>query len=148
MIPRGLDRTIPAPEDPPLLVTESGYEAIPKIAVTDCAEFIVRTHGPLPVQLPDHPINADPVAADGVRVTTELYGNVVVHEVLQESPAGVEETEPAPTPAIVIARAGGSGGASRAALSPQHLNSPSLRIAHDEFCPPARLVKVPTGGDV
>jgi hypothetical protein len=57
--------TVPLPVPAPVTVTVVRL----KMALTDCAEFIVTEQAPVPVQAPPQPANAVPAGAAGVRVT-------------------------------------------------------------------------------
>ena len=82
------------------MFTESTPPAT-NVAVTDRAAFIETVHVPVPVQAPDHPLNA--VVDDGVavRVTEPDAAKVCVQGVsfvgpVQLIPIGLELTEPSP----------------------------------------------------
>ena len=65
LIPAGLLVTVPEPAT----VTLVAKEAVSKLALTNCTEFIVTVHDPVPVQAPLHPVKVDPAAATAFSVT-------------------------------------------------------------------------------
>ncbi len=67
-IPAGKLLTLPVAG--PTTVTVNGTTGT-KVAVTDCAEFMVTLQAPIPAQEAAlQPANPDPAAGDAVRVTT------------------------------------------------------------------------------
>jgi hypothetical protein len=68
LIPAGALLTDPLPV--PARVTFTGKVAGMKMALTDCAEFMVTEQAPVPAQAPAQPANTDPAAAVGVSATT------------------------------------------------------------------------------
>jgi len=94
LIPAGLLVTVPEP----LKVTVRGSVITPKVAVTDCAAFMVTAHVPVPLQpAPRHPVNVDPEAGVAVSVRV-LLANVAEQAVPQLIPAGLLVTLPVPDP--------------------------------------------------
>jgi hypothetical protein len=67
LIPAGALETEPDPV--PARVTFTGKAAGMKLALTDCAEFMVTEQAPVPEHAPPQPLNTDPALAVGVRVT-------------------------------------------------------------------------------
>jgi len=72
-----------------------------KVAVTDCAAFIVTVQLPVPVQAPLHPAKLDPVAALATKVTLVPLGKFALQVPGQLMPVGVLATVPDPLPANV-----------------------------------------------
>ena len=60
-----LPDTVPVPVPDPVTVTVVGL----KVAITDCAEFMVTEHAPVPLQLPLQPAKADPADEVGLSAT-------------------------------------------------------------------------------
>jgi hypothetical protein len=71
------------------------------VAVTAAAAFIVTVHGPVPVQAPLQPVNADPAFGVAVSVTTVPLTKSALHVAPQLIPAGLLVTVPVPAPARV-----------------------------------------------
>lgn len=72
-----------------------------KLALTLRAADMLTTHAPVPVQAPLQPLNVDPTAARGVKVTVELIGMEALHTLPQSMPLGVDNTCPAPVPDLL-----------------------------------------------
>jgi hypothetical protein len=69
LIPAGALETEPDPV--PARVTFTGKAAGMKLALTDCAEFMVTEQAPVPVQAPDQPANTEaPELGAAVKATT------------------------------------------------------------------------------
>src|SRR5437588_935720 len=104
LIPAGLLVTVPLPV--PAFVTVKGKVVglVVKVAVTDCAAFIVTTQLPLPLHAPVHPVKVEPVVAVGVSVTCVPLLKLAVHVVPQLIPAGLLVTVPVPVPAFVTVK--------------------------------------------
>lgn len=81
----------------PEIVTLSGYVGT-KVAVTARDWFVVTRHDPTPLQAPDQPVKAYPVAGVALRVTvvTLLKVWLQVPDEQAMSGAGVECTLPLP----------------------------------------------------
>jgi hypothetical protein len=73
------------------------------VAVTAAAALIVTVHGPVPVQAPLHPVNAEPALGVAVSVTTVPLTKSALHVAPQSIPAGLLVTVPAPVPARLTA---------------------------------------------
>lgn len=69
-----------------------------KLAVTLCADDIVTTHVPVPVQAPDQPLKSESAAATGVRLTRLPWVKGAEQVAPHERPAGDEVTVPVPVP--------------------------------------------------
>ncbi len=63
-------KAVPAVADEGALTAKWVAVARLKVAVTDCAAFIVTEHAPVPLQAPLQPANTDPAAAVAVSETT------------------------------------------------------------------------------
>jgi hypothetical protein len=98
LIPVGELVTVPVPVPAKATVSTVGTETA-KFAVTDVLVPRVTTHGPRPAQAPLHPVNAEPEAGVGVKVTCVPLANMKVHAVPQSIPAGELVTAPEPFPA-------------------------------------------------
>src|SRR5215813_2635006 len=61
---------------------------------------MLKTHAPVPEQLPPHPAKAEPEPAAAVRVTLVEGAKEALHVEPQSIPAGVLVTEPEPVPAF------------------------------------------------
>ena len=72
-----------------------------KPAVTDLATVIETTHAPVPLQAPDHPVNAALSAGAAVNVTDVPGSYDSEQSGPQLMPAGVLSTVPAPFPVFV-----------------------------------------------
>ena len=73
-----------------------------KLAVTDCAAPIVTVQVEAdPLHAPLHAAKLEPVLGAAVKVTTCPDGKLAVQVAPQSTPAGAEETVPAPVPAFV-----------------------------------------------
>jgi len=69
LIPAGAPVTLPLPA--PALLTVSGYDTTPNVAVTVVAPVSGTVHVPVPLQTPPlQPANIDPAAGAAVSVTT------------------------------------------------------------------------------
>jgi hypothetical protein len=68
-MPAGELVTVPPLAPRPALATVSVSEAMPKLAVTEAASFVVTVHVPVPEHAPDQPVKVDPVPGVAVRVT-------------------------------------------------------------------------------
>jgi hypothetical protein len=66
------------------------------VADTDCAAFIVTTQLPAPLHAPPQPLNLQPLAGVGVRVTVVPALKLVLHVEGQLTPAGELVTVPVP----------------------------------------------------
>lgn len=71
-------------------------------ASTEVAAFIVTTHGPVPVQAPDHPVNSELAEGVGVSVTIVPMVKSAVQVLPQLMPVAV--TVPVPVPDLVTVR--------------------------------------------
>jgi hypothetical protein len=72
-----------------------------KVAVTDCAAFIVIVQEPLPEQeAPLQPTKVEPAAAEAVSATDVPAVNALLQFAPQEIPAGLETTVPDPVPVL------------------------------------------------
>jgi hypothetical protein len=100
LIPAGLEVTVPPP--PPDLVT---LRRRINVAVTVRAALMLTTQDPVPVHAPLHPLNTDDAFA-GVAVRVIWVPALKIAEQVdpQLIPAGLEETVPAPKPALVTLR--------------------------------------------
>jgi hypothetical protein len=78
-----------------------------KIALTDCAEFIVTLHAPVPLHAPLHPPKVEPESGVAVKLTTVPLAKLAEHVVPQESPEGILVTVPVPLPLLVTVRVKG-----------------------------------------
>jgi hypothetical protein len=67
-MPDGDDVTVPLPLPPGLTVRAYRFKV--NVAVTDFAASMVTTQAPAPVQAPAQDVKLDPVAAEGVSVTS------------------------------------------------------------------------------
>ena len=104
LIPAGLLVTVPVPV--PAFVTVKGKVVgfVVKVAVTDCAAFMVTTQLPLPLQAPVHPVKDEPVVGVAVNVTCVPLLKLALHVVPQLIPAGLLVTVPVPVPAFVTVK--------------------------------------------
>lgn len=101
--------TVPLPV--PANVTLTGNAVGMKSALTDCAEFIVTVHAPVPAQAPLHPLNTDPAAAVGVSVTAVPLLKSNEHVLPQLMPAGLLVIDPEPAPVRRVVRVNFDGAA-------------------------------------
>jgi hypothetical protein len=86
------------PEVPSVTVTSSTeILSAEKLAVTESAPVIETTHGPVPEQAPDHPVNTEPAAGVAVSVTDDPHEKLAEHVAPQLIPAGELATLPLPT---------------------------------------------------
>ena len=92
------------PEPEPACVTESAKVTTLKVAVTDCAEFMVTLQLPVPEQAPLHPAKVAPAAGVAVNVTTVPPAKFALQVPGQLMPAGVLATVPLPVPAKTMLR--------------------------------------------
>ena len=97
-MPAGLEVTVPAPV--PAFETLSAKVFKVKVAVTLCADDIVTTQLPVPVQAPDQPVKSESAEAVGVRVTRVPWVKDAEHVAPQATPPGEEVTVPVPVPAF------------------------------------------------
>ena len=102
LMPAGVLVTEPVPA--PASVTDSAKVTTLKVAVTDCAEFMVTLQLPVPEQAPLHPAKEDPAAGVAVRVTTVPLAKFALQVPGQLMPVGVLETVPPPFPASTAVR--------------------------------------------
>jgi hypothetical protein len=106
------------PDPVPARVTLTGKAAGMKSALTDCAEFMVTEQAPVPGHAPLQPLNTEPAAGVGVRVTTEPLEKLAAQVVPQLIPAGVLTTDPVPAPDVVtVSVAGGRGAGPNVAVT-------------------------------
>ena len=95
---------------PVLLVNVMALGQVPpvppalNVAVTLRAAVIDNTQFPVPLQLPLHPANVDPLLAVAVSVTDVPFAKFVVHVLPQLIPTGEEVTVPVPVPIFVTLR--------------------------------------------
>src|SRR5271165_111426 len=97
--------SVPCPPRLTLKVDEAALtlkSTVAKVAVTDCAAFIVTEHVLVPVQAPLHPVKAEPAAEVAVSITGPL--NDAEQVVPQLIPAGVLVTVPVPDPLKITVR--------------------------------------------
>ena len=73
-----------------------------KVAVTEASAVRVTLHGPVPLQAPDQPPNAEPVPGAAVNVTAVPVAKLALHVDPQLIPAGELVMVPAPVPPLVI----------------------------------------------
>jgi hypothetical protein len=92
--------TVPLPVPAPVTVTVVRL----KVALTDCAEFMVTEQAPVPVQAPPQPAKADPAGAAGVSVTTVPCVKENVQVPGQLIPAGALVIVPDPVPVVLTVR--------------------------------------------
>ncbi len=93
--------TVPLPVPAPVTVTVVRL----KVALTDCAAFIVTEQAPVPVQALLQPAKADPAGAAGVNVTDVPCVKENVQVPGQLIPAGLLVTVPEPAPAVLTVSA-------------------------------------------
>lgn len=103
LIPPMFEVTVPEPV--PERAAVSRYCAV-KVAVTERAAVIARTHEPVPVHEPDQPENTYPVAAPADRVTVVPVANGAEHTVPQAMPGTFEVTVPVPDFVTLAVNAG------------------------------------------
>jgi hypothetical protein len=72
-------------------------EARANVAVTDLAASIDTTQAPLPLQLPDHPVNVHPGAGEADSPTTAPLANSAEQVAPHAMPPGADVTSPDPT---------------------------------------------------
>jgi hypothetical protein len=94
------------PEPLPENVTDRGKleGTVLKVAVTDCAAFMVTLQAPAPVQAPLQPAKVAPAAAVAVNVTTVPLLKFALQVTGQLMPAGLLLTVPLPVPARLTVR--------------------------------------------
>jgi hypothetical protein len=86
------------PEPLPDKLTDSRKVTVLKVAVTDCAAFILTLQAPVPEHAPLHPAKVDPAAAAAVKVTVVPLLKFALHVTVQLIPEGALVTEPEPLP--------------------------------------------------
>jgi hypothetical protein len=106
--------TVPVDEFPPttlvgFTVSEDSatVELELKVALTDCAEFIVTLHAPVPLQAPPQPAKVEPESGVAAKLTTVPLAKLAEHVVPQEVPEGVLVTVPVPSPLLDTVRVKG-----------------------------------------
>lgn len=116
--------TVPVGEFPPTTLvgfTESEdsatLEVELKVALTDCAEFIVTLQAPVPLQAPPQPANVEPESGVAAKLTTVPLAKLAEHVVPQEIPEGVLVTVPVPLPVFATVRVKGPTFALKFALT-------------------------------
>ena len=73
-----------------------------KVAVTDCADDIVKVHVLVPEQAPLQPVKVDPALGVAVSVTEVPEVNALLVQLAEQlKPEGDDETLPDPVPACV-----------------------------------------------
>ena len=72
-----------------------------KVAVTDCADDIVKVHVLVPEQAPLQPVKVEPALGVAVRVTEVFCANEAEQLAAQFMPEGDDVTVPVPVPAFV-----------------------------------------------
>ena len=103
-IPAGLEVTEPVPV--PLLVTVKAQLTSVKVAVTDCAAFMVTVQVPVPLQPPPlQPVKVEPPEGVAVSVTLVPLVKLALQVLPQLIPAGLEVTVPVPVPLLVTVKA-------------------------------------------
>jgi hypothetical protein len=109
--PAPVSVTVPVDEFPPitvvgLKVTEESatLEVALKLAPTDCAEFIVTLHAPVPLQAPLQPANVEPGSGLVVKLTTVPLSKLARQVEPHEIPEGELVTVPPPVPLLVTVR--------------------------------------------
>jgi hypothetical protein len=91
--------TVPLPV--PAASTVTGNDEGMKLAVTDCAEFMVTEQALVPEQAPPQPLNEEPADAVGVRVTVVPCVNESVQVAPQLITPGELVTVPEPPPLVL-----------------------------------------------
>jgi hypothetical protein len=99
--------TVPVDEFPPTTLVgftdkedSATLEVELKVALTDCAEFIVTLQAPVPLQAPPQPANVEPESGVATKLTTVPLAKLAEHVVPQEIPEGVLVTVPVPVPLL------------------------------------------------
>ena len=103
--------TVPVDEFPPTTLVgfkesedSATLEVELNVALTDCAEFIVTLHAPVPLQAPPQPAKVEPESGVAARLTTVPLAKLAEQVVPQEIPEGVLVTVPAPFPLLDTVR--------------------------------------------
>jgi hypothetical protein len=103
--------TVPVDELPPTTLVgftdkedSATVEVELKVALTDCAEFIVTLHAPVPLQAPPQPANVEPESGVAAKLTTVPLAKLAEHVVPQEIPEGVLVIAPVPVPFLDTVR--------------------------------------------
>lgn len=103
--------TVPVEEFPPTTLVgftdkedSATVEVELKVALTDCAEFIVTLQAPVPLQAPPQPANVEPQSGAAAKLTTVPLAKLAEHVVPQEIPEGVLVTAPVPVPLLDTVR--------------------------------------------
>jgi hypothetical protein len=98
LIPEGA--LVTEPEPLPATVTDSWKLEVTvlKVAVTDCAAFILTLQAPVPEHAPLHPAKVDPAFAVAVKATVVPLLKFALHVTVQLIPEGALVTEPEPLP--------------------------------------------------
>jgi hypothetical protein len=104
--------TVPVEEFPPTTLVgftdkEDSATVELKVALTDCAEFIVTLQAPVPLQAPPQPANVEPESGVAAKLTTVPLAKLAEHVVPQEIPEGVLVTAPVPVPLLDTVRVKG-----------------------------------------
>jgi hypothetical protein len=106
--------TVPVDEFPPTTLggfTVSADSATVElelnVALTDCAEFIVTLHAPVPLHAPPQPAKVEPESGVAAKLTTVPLAKLAEHVVPQEIPEGVLVTVPVPLPLLDTVRVKG-----------------------------------------
>ncbi len=105
----------------------------------------MTAHVAVPLQpAPDQPANVDPAAGVAVSVTAEPSSNGPAQVAPQSRPAGAEETEPAPLPALATLSVNGSPSTRNAnRFSPPVEPAPRIRRSP---CTASASAEAPPGG--
>src|SRR5262245_30067709 len=98
-MPLGDDVMVPPAAPAPAFTTLSTYVCNVNVAVTVVALLSGRTHPPVPVQPPLHPVNVEPTAGAAVSVIAVPMLYDEVHADPQLIPVGTDVTAPVPLPA-------------------------------------------------
>jgi hypothetical protein len=88
----------------PVVDVESVKVLIANVACTDCAEFIVMLHVPVPVHAPVHPVNVLDTSGTAVNCTVVPEPNdddAVEQPIKQLIPDGDDVTFPVPVPSLL-----------------------------------------------
>jgi len=100
----GLISTLPALVDPRRTTTRANCcDGAVKVAVTVVSAVSVSMQGPVPLQLPLHPVKVDPESGSAVRVSAVPWFRTCEQLPAQEIPVGLV-TAPLPVPAFVMVR--------------------------------------------
>jgi hypothetical protein len=145
LMPAGVLLTVPVPV--PAKVTLIGKAFGTKSASTVWAEFRVTEQAPVPEQAPLQPLNTEPAAGVGVRVTTEPLEKIAAQVAPQLIPAGALTTDPVPAPDVVtVSVAGGRGAGPNVAVTLWLLDTVILHAPVPVHAPPQPVKTEPDAG--